>query len=170
MARAAELTSATFRQVLSCYPTGVVGITAVDGDAAVGMAANSFTSVSLEPPLVLFCAGHSSTTWPRIRAAGRFAVNVFAHDQSDLCARFASSGGDRFEGSRWTPSPLGSPVLDGTAAVLDCEIADIHLAGDHDIVVGRVAHAFSEPDRAPLVFHQGGYAALAGLDANAASS
>ena len=95
---APTIDSAHYRQVLGHFATGVTVITAIDDGEAVGLAANSFTSVSLEPPLVAFCAAHESTTWPRIRAARRFCVNVLAEDQEDVCRVFAAKGADRFAG------------------------------------------------------------------------
>ncbi|MFD4250048.1 flavin reductase family protein [Amycolatopsis thermoflava] len=139
----------TFRTTLSRFTTGVVVVTAAGG---AGMVVSSFTSVSLAPPLVLFCAGNTSTTWPRIREAGAFCANVLAAGQEDLARRF-SGPGDRFAGVPHRPGVLGSPVLAGVHAHLECEITDAHPAGDHTIVVGRVVALDSGDGTAPLVFH-----------------
>ncbi|MDQ0382957.1 flavin reductase family protein [Amycolatopsis thermophila] len=141
--------SATYRTTLSRFTTGVVVVTAAGG---AGMVVSSFTSVSLAPPLVLFCAGNTSSTWPRIREAGAFCANVLAAGQEDIARRF-SGPGDRFAGVPHRPGVLGSPVLHGVHAHLECEISDEHPAGDHTIVVGRVVALDTGRDTAPLVFH-----------------
>lgn len=132
----------------------MVTATGPDGKAA-GMAVGSFFSVSLEPPLVGFCAGKSSTSYPSIEAAGQFAVNVLGADQEGACRNFANKGGDKFDGIAHHPSPVtGSPVLDGVHAWLDCTIEVVHEAGDHWIVVGRV-HDLGRHDGLPIVFYRG---------------
>jgi 3-hydroxy-9,10-secoandrosta-1,3,5(10)-triene-9,17-dione monooxygenase reductase component len=149
-----------FRRVLGHLPTGVTLITAMTPVGPTGMAVNSFTSVSLDPPLVSFCAARGSSTWPRIRAAGAFTVNVLGEDDADLCRRFARKGADRFAGVRYRPGATGAPVLDGVAAYLACRLQDEHDAGDHVIVVGRVVHLDADEAVRPLVFHGGSYCAL----------
>lgn len=155
-----EVDESVYRQVLGHFATGIAVITAVDQGEPVGMAANSFTSVSLDPPLVLFCAGTSSTTWPRIRAAGAYAVNVLAADQEHVSRAFAGKDGDRFDGVAWRVGTTGSPILGGALAFLDCTIETEHDAGDHVIVVGRVVGLGVERDGPPLLFFRGGYADL----------
>ncbi|HEY2207524.1 MAG TPA: flavin reductase [Pseudonocardia sp.] len=147
-----------FRQVLGNYPTGVTVITAIaeDGSPA-GMAVGSFTSVSLDPPLVAFLPDKSSTSFPKIRTAERFCVNVLAADQEDVCRAFATRGGDKFAGVRWTPTASGAPRIDGVAAWIECEFESIQEAGDHYLVLGRVRELDSGGERLPLVFFQGGY-------------
>jgi len=157
----AEIDGALYRQVLGHFATGVTVITAVDSGEPVGMAANSFTSVSLDPPLVLFCAGTSSTTWPRIDAAGAYAVNILAGDQEEVSRKFAAKDGDRFEGVGWSTAVTGSPILDGALAYLDCTIEARHDAGDHVLVVGRVVDLAVPREGPPLLFFRGGYADLA---------
>ncbi|HET7041384.1 MAG TPA: flavin reductase family protein, partial [Gemmatimonadales bacterium] len=103
--------SARFRTVLGHFATGVTVVTAHGPDGALGMAANSFTSVSLDPPLVLVCMAHSSTTWPGIRDSGHFCVNILGDHQEETCRRFGARGGDRFEGIGWNHGKTGSPVL-----------------------------------------------------------
>lgn len=149
--------AARFRQVLGHFPTGVTVITAVDDGEPVGLAVGSFASVSLEPPLVLFCAAQSSSSWPRIRAAGTFCVNVLAEDQEDVCRVFASKGADKFAGLGWKHSALGAPLLDGVLAWMDCEIADVVAEGDHDVVIGRVHDLAVNHEGGPLLFFRGGY-------------
>jgi 3-hydroxy-9,10-secoandrosta-1,3,5(10)-triene-9,17-dione monooxygenase reductase component len=148
---------ARFRHVLGHFCSGVAVITAMEGTFPVGFACQSFTALSLEPPLVSFSPARTSTTWPRIRRAGRFAVNVLAEDQEDLCRAFAVSGGDKFGGVDWSPSPTGSPVLGGGLAWIDCEVANEYEAGDHLIVVGSVVDLGVESDTLPLLFFRGGY-------------
>ncbi|MPZ89460.1 MAG: flavin reductase [Nitriliruptorales bacterium] len=149
-----------FRRVLGRFPTGVTIVTAQAADRPVGMAVNSFTSVSLDPPLILFCAARSSTTWPHIRSAGAFTVNVLGEDHGALCRVFAHKGTDRFNGVRYRTGATGAPVLDGVAAHLDCRIDALHTAGDHVIVVGRVEDHHADDRVRPLVFHGGTYAGL----------
>lgn len=151
--------AAHFRQVLGHFPTGVTVITSTNPDGApVGLAVGSFFSVSLEPPLVAFCAEKTSSTYPKIEASGRFAVNVLADDQEDVCRIFASKAADRFMGVGYKPAPRsGAPLLAGVLAWIDCEIDVVHEAGDHWIVIGRVHDLDVAREGAPLVFFRGGY-------------
>jgi len=149
-----------FRHVLGHVPTGVALITASTPAGPVGMAVNSFTSVSLDPPLVSFCAAHTSSTWPLVRAAGAFSVNVLGEDHSEVSRLFARKGADRFAGLSHRPGATGAPVLDGVAAHLDCELYAEHAAGDHVIVLGRVVHLDADQGVRPLVFHGGNYCGL----------
>ncbi|MGQ0483238.1 MAG: flavin reductase family protein [Pseudonocardia sp.] len=147
-----------FREVLGNYPTGVAVVTAIAEDGRpVGMAVGSFTSVSLDPPLVAFLPDRSSTSFPRIRTAASFCVNVLAADQEALCRGFAVRGGDKFAGVSWAPARSGAPRLDGVAAWIDCDFESITEAGDHYIVLGRVRELHAPGDRPPLVFFRGGY-------------
>lgn len=166
MSVSAGIDGATFRRVLGHYPTGVCVVTAIDPDgAASGMVVGSFTSVSLDPPLVAFLPDKSSTSWPRIERAGRFCVNVLASDQGDLCRRFASKGEDKFAGLAHRVSANGSPVLDDVVAWIDCTLDAVHEAGDHYIVLGRVHELdISRPDQ-PLLFFRGKYGNFVPLDA-----
>jgi flavin reductase (DIM6/NTAB) family NADH-FMN oxidoreductase RutF/DNA-binding IclR family transcriptional regulator len=157
LSRSTAFDPLTFRSALGHFPTGVAVITAVLDDAPVGMAVGSFTSVSLEPPLVAFLPDRGSTTFPRIRAAGSFCVNVLAGDQESVCRSFAAKGSDKYAGISWRPASSGAPVLDGAVAWIDCDIDTIHDAGDHFIVVGRVRELQAETDRTPLLFFKGGY-------------
>jgi 3-hydroxy-9,10-secoandrosta-1,3,5(10)-triene-9,17-dione monooxygenase reductase component len=145
---------AEMRRVLGHFASGVTIVTGLDDGEPVGFACQSFTSVSLEPPLVLFCPAHTSSTWPRIRKAGAFSVNVLAEDQMDLCMRFASSGGDKFAGLDWHTTPWG-PSLDGVIATVHCEIEQVHAAGDHDVVIGHVRELVTHREVGPLLFFRG---------------
>ncbi|MFB9891789.1 flavin reductase family protein [Planobispora takensis] len=148
-----------FRSVLGHFATGVVAITAIDPETGepCGLAANSFTSVSLDPPLVAFCVAHTSTSWPRVRAAATLTVNVLAEHQQPVCAALASRGGDKFADLDWAASPCGNPVIGGTLAWIDCSVEAEYPAGDHVIVVARVHQLDIQGDRGPLVFFRGGY-------------
>lgn len=157
-----DFDSDEFRAVLACFATGVAVITAIDGGEAVGLVCNSFTSLSLEPPLVLWCPAKTSTTWPRIRAAGKWAASFLGEQGEETSRRFAASGTDRFTGSRWTPGKTGAPILEGAIAWVECETSVEHDAGDHLIVVGQVVGLGRAPDGLPLVFFGGGYRHLAG--------
>lgn len=154
--------AASFRAVLGHFATGVTVITAMDGDEPVGMAANSFTSVSLDPPLVLFCAATASTTWPRIERAGRFTVNVLDERQEEVCRVFALKDADRFAIVDWHAGGHGSPVLHDVHAWLECTIEAQHPAGDHVIVVGRVRELGLTANAGPLLFYRGRYGRLIG--------
>jgi 3-hydroxy-9,10-secoandrosta-1,3,5(10)-triene-9,17-dione monooxygenase reductase component len=149
--------SATYRTVLGHFATGVVLVTAVDGDEPVGMACNSFTSVSLDPPLVLFCAAKSSTTWPRIQAAGKWAANFLDDDGEEICRLFAQKGADRFARVSYTSGRSGAPILEDALAYVDCETVVEHDAGDHVIVVGSVVELGYQAEGKPLLFYRGGY-------------
>lgn len=154
--------SARFRQVLGHFPTGVTVITAgSSADDRVGLAIGSFFSVSLDPPLVGFCAGKSSTSWPRIREAGRFCVNVLGADQEDVSRAFSSKAPDKFEGMGFKPAPFsGAPLLDGVLAWIDCDLDVVHDAGDHEVAIAKVHDLQVGDDRRPLVFFRGGYGTL----------
>lgn len=147
-----------FREVLSNYPTGVTVITAMGLDGhPVGMAVGSFTSVSLDPPLVAFFPEKTSTTFPRIREAGSFCVNVLSAAQEQHCRSFAARGNDKFQGIDWEPAGSGSPLLDGVVAWVDCDIESVVEAGDHYVVLGRVRALDVSSPSLPLVFFRGGY-------------
>ncbi|WP_344570510.1 flavin reductase family protein [Streptomyces axinellae] len=156
----APVDPARFRRVLGDFASGVTVVTApaADGEAGpAGFACQSFASLSLEPPLVSFMVGRTSTTWPRIARAGVFCVNVLSAGQGELCRAFAVSGADKFAGVAHSPAPgTGSPLLAGVSAWIDCEIHAVHTGGDHLIVVGRVRALDAVDDgTGPLVFHRG---------------
>ena len=148
---------ARFRQVLGHFVTGVTVVTGIAGGDPVGLAVNSFTSASLEPALVAFCVARRSRTWPELRAAGSFCVNILADDQEALSRAFAGHPPDRFKGVGWRPGPSGAPILAGGLAWIDCTVDAEHDAGDHLIVVGRVNELAVGGEGRPLVFYRGGY-------------
>jgi len=149
--------AARFRQVMGRFCTGVTVVASVP-DEPVGFTVQSFSSVSLDPPLVSVCPSRASTSWPRIRTTGVFCVNVLAEDQEALARLFATRGADKFQGVGWKPSAVsGSPVLDGALAWIDCRIEAEHDGGDHLVVLARVVEMGVEGDGRPLLFYRGGY-------------
>ena len=149
-----------YRQVLGHFPTGVTIVTGMQGDEPVGLTIGSFSSVSLDPPLVGFFPQVVSERWPAIEESGAFAVNVLAAHQGELAWRFAKTGMDhQFEGVGWSPSALtGSPVIDGVIAWMDCSIYKVVEAGDHWFVMGEIKefeHLHPDEDPLPLLFYRG---------------
>jgi flavin reductase (DIM6/NTAB) family NADH-FMN oxidoreductase RutF/DNA-binding IclR family transcriptional regulator len=153
-----------FRQVLGQYPTGVCIITArQEDDSRVGFVVGSFTSVSLDPPLVAFFPDKGSTTWPKIRGAGKFCVNILSADQEDVCRIFAGRTQDKFAGIHNRQAASGSPIIDGVVAWIDCDLESVQEAGDHYMVLGRVRELNVEESTLPLLFFEGGYGRFAPL-------
>jgi 3-hydroxy-9,10-secoandrosta-1,3,5(10)-triene-9,17-dione monooxygenase reductase component len=150
------------REVLGHFASGVTVVTSLPEEGPIGFTCQSFSSLSLDPPLVVFAPARSSSTWPRLREIGRFCVNVLAEDQDRLSAAFARSGGDKFAGVHWRHSRLGSPVLDDVVAWIDCELWAEYDGGDHTLVAARVLDLGADPRRRPLLFHRGGYGLLEG--------
>jgi len=146
------LDARSLREALGRFATGVAFVTAAPGGEPEGLIVNSFTSVSLDPPLVSFSPSRSSLTWQRMRRAGRFGVNILGRAHEGFTRRAAAPGADRFAGLGWQPGPGGAPLLADALAVLECEIVDEHPAGDHSIVVARVAHLQVRAVDEPLVF------------------
>ena len=156
-----EIDPAIFRQVLGAYPTGVAVITAIDEQGEpVGMVVGTFTSVSLDPPLVGFLPDKSSTSWPRIEKAGRFCVNVLGSDQQQLCRQLAGKG-DRFAGVNLTVSDHGVPVLADSIVTIECTIHSVTEAGDHWFVLGNVLRMEAPREGDPMLFHRGRYGGFA---------
>lgn len=144
-----------FRTALGRYATGVTVVTAEAADGPVGITANSFTAVSLDPPLVLWCPARRSARFHALTEAAHFAIHVLAYDQLDLSLRFSRSGGD-FSGLGDDRTPEGAPALQGALARFDCAAHAAHDGGDHAILVGRVLRATFR-DGAPLLFWGGLY-------------
>lgn len=152
-----DIDPAHFRRVLGSLPTGVTVITAHGADGPIGFAANSVTSVSLDPPLMLFCPAKSSSTWPALRDVGAFCINVMASHHREVTGRFAARGTDRFAGVGCVDRPTG-PALADAVAWIECRLHEEHDAGDHTIVVARVvAIEAAEHAAQPLVFFRGAY-------------
>ena len=149
--------SAHFRAVMGHFTTGIAIVTAMEGTEPVGLTCQSFMSLSLDPPLVAFSPAKSSTSWPRIRQAGAFCVNVLTEAQEDVCRVFATTGADKFRGVGWRSGETGSPILDDALAWIDCRIEHEIDAGDHVIVIGRVLELDVSRTGRPLLFYRGGY-------------
>lgn len=152
--------TARLRQVYGAFPTGVTALAALIDGRPAGLAASSFNSVSLDPPLVSVAIAHTSTTWPLIRSAPRFGVSVLSTEQEAVSRQLAASTGDRFAGLRWRGTDAGAVVLDDATAWLDCSIHEVVRAGDHDLLLLRVHDLGVHPDRPPLVFHASQYRRL----------
>lgn len=151
-----------FRQVLGHYPSGVCVITAQAGDGTLsGMAVSSFTSVSLDPPLVAFFPAITSSSWAKMKEAEHFGVNILAQDQRSICRQFAVSGADKFAGVSYQMSSRGVPLLDGVVAQIECRVHDVIEAGDHYIVLGHVLDLSADSTRDPMLFFQSGYGGFA---------
>ncbi len=146
-----------FRQVLGHFCTGVTIITALDEGGPAGFACQAFAALSLDPPLVLFCPGRSSATWPRIARAGHFCANVLTSGQRELARVFGAPGAGKFAGVPWSPSPSGAPVLDGVLTWVGCAVETVQEAGDHYVVVGRVTELGACHRGRPLLFYRGRY-------------
>ena len=155
-------TARAFREALGCFGTGVTVVTAVSDGAPIGMTANSFASLSLDPALVLWAPAKSSRRYAAFIGAEHFTIHIMAEDQHELARHFAQAGNgfDRFD---WAPSPDGVPVLAGCLARFDCTRTALHDGGDHTIVVGRVDRAACRPGRG-LIFKRGQYGGFTGAD------
>ncbi|SOD95365.1 flavin reductase family protein [Blastococcus haudaquaticus] len=145
------------REVLGHFASGVTVVTAATEEGPLGFTCQSFSSLSLDPPLVALAPARTSTTWPRLRRIGRFCVNVLSEGQDAVSQNFARSGPDKFAGVPWTPSAHGSPVLHDVVAWIDGELWAEYDGGDHTIVVARVLDLGAHADRRPLLFHRGTY-------------
>ncbi len=152
---AAAPTPDEMRRVMGQFATGVTVVTGLDDEGPVGFACQSFASVSLEPPLILICADHRGRAWPRIRETGRFCVNVLHEEQSDLCSRFGSSKGRKYEDLDWELSRWNTPALPGVLMRVHAEVHDVHIAGDHDVIIGRVLELDTVCEERPMVFFRG---------------
>ncbi|MFJ7141133.1 MAG: flavin reductase family protein [Pseudomonas protegens] len=152
-----------FREALGHYASGITVITSqVDGEP-IGFTCQSFYSVSMSPPLVSFSVMSSSASYPKIRQAGRFVVNILSGEQVRISNQFARKGSDKWHGVQWQESPLGNPIITGSLHWLDCEIHAEHAAGDHLIVIGEVKALNLQQAAAtqPLLYFKGQYCNLA---------
>ncbi|MBF6451131.1 flavin reductase family protein [Nocardia elegans] len=153
---------ADYKAVLGHFCSGVTVITAMGSDGPVGFSCQSFSSLSLDPPLICFCPARTSSTWPLIRESGLFCVNILAAHQLALCRQFAMSGADKFAGVSWDPASNGAPRLAGSIAWLTCSLEREVDGGDHTIVIGRVTDAEIHQAQPPLLFHRSAFRQLAG--------
>lgn len=145
----------TYRQVLGSFMTGVTVITTLDAEGAKrGITANSFTSVSLDPPLVLFCVDYRAASYETWQSSEGFVIHILQSEQQDLAKTFASKAEDKFVGLETTPSSTGAPILLDVHGWLDCKLSQTVIAGDHAIIIGEVVQYSAEPAR-PLGFYQG---------------
>jgi len=159
-----SIDAALFRQVLGSYPTGVSVVTALGQDGKpVGMVVGTFTSVSLDPPLVGFLPDKKSTSWPQIEAAGRFCVNVLGSDQQEVCRQVSAKGPEKFVGVEYALSQHNLPVIANSIACIECSIHSVVEAGDHWIVLGNVLGLEITRDEDPMLFHRGRYGGFAEL-------
>jgi len=148
--------SRAYRDTMGQYCTGVVIVTGNDDGRLVGFAAQSFVSLSLDPPLIAVCPAKTSTSWPRIRATGYFGINVLASDQEALSEVFAQAG--KAAETPWTTNATPAPILDDAMAYVECALAAEHDAGDHTVVVGQVlGFGILRPEARPLLYFRGGY-------------
>ena len=153
---------AEFRRVLGHFATGVTIVTTCDSDGRpTGLTASAFTSVSLDPPLVLVCIDHKSQSHGPLVDGGRFAVNILSVDQEALSRKFATTRLDKFDGVAYRLSPLGLPILAEALAHLECVTVSTHVEGDHTILVGRVEDV-SAGSGHPLLYYRGQYERLRG--------
>jgi flavin reductase (DIM6/NTAB) family NADH-FMN oxidoreductase RutF len=154
------LTSEQLRKVLGHFATGVTVVTTrLPADEPRGFTVNSFTSVSLDPPLVLVCVAHATESFQAMSQAEYFAVNFLAEDQEELSRTFAAKQGDRFARAAYTESPHGSPLLAGCLGYVECRKIASHAHGDHTIIIGEVLAAQANGG-SPLLFYRGSYTRL----------
>lgn len=155
-AQAPSFSTAEFRAALGMFATGVTIVTARGADGTrIGLTANSFNSVSLEPPLVLWSLARASGSMPTLGTGSHYAINVLAADQKELAERFARRSADRFQGVDFTDGVAGAPLLAGAVAVFECFNRSRYEEGDHVIFVGEVEHCAHRPGASPLLFHGG---------------
>ncbi len=153
---ATSFDTARFRETLGHFATGVTVVTATEEGEPVGFTCQSFSSLSLDPPMVALAPGKNSTSWPRIAEAGSFCVNVLSSTQEALARDFAVTGRDKFVGVGWEPGGNGAPRLQGALAWIECELLLAHDAGDHEIVFGEVRDMGVNPG-SPLLYYRGGF-------------
>jgi 3-hydroxy-9,10-secoandrosta-1,3,5(10)-triene-9,17-dione monooxygenase reductase component len=151
---------ARFRHVLSHFASGVVVITGIADGLPAGFTCQSFTALSLDPPMVLFCPAKTSTSWPLLAGAPYLCINILSQGQHRLSDAFARSGADKFAGVTWTPTPHGAPALDGAAAHIEARVAGRHDGGDHHVVICLVESLAAAADADPLLYYRSGYHTL----------
>lgn len=152
-----------FRRALSAFPTGVMAVCGLVEGRPAGMVVNSFTSISLEPPLVAISAARTSSTWPAL-SGGRLGLSVLSADQEAVCRQLSSRNGDRFAEAGWHATSDGAVLIRDAALWLECDVRSVFDGGDHEIVVMEVLHVNEFPDVDPLVFHQSRFHAIQGVN------
>jgi 3-hydroxy-9,10-secoandrosta-1,3,5(10)-triene-9,17-dione monooxygenase reductase component len=165
--QAGEADTQRFRQVLGHFATGVTVITGIDDGQPLGFACQAFAALSLDPPLVLFCPGKSSGTWPRLARSGELGVNVLAAGQRDLARKFGVSSADKFGGVSWTAAPNGAPILADVLTWASCTVETVQEAGDHFVVIARVTGLGDSVAGDPLLFYRGRFTLSAATDGDA---
>lgn len=151
-----------FRRVLGHFATGVTIVTTCDADGRpTGLTASAFTSVSLDPPLILICVSHKSQSYPALMERGRFAVNFLRREHEEISRRFATTRLDKFDGIAYQVSEFGVPVLADALAHVECVTVNRHVEGDHTVIIGRVEGAGSTSGE-PLLYYRGQYVRLGG--------
>ncbi len=149
-----------YRAVLGRFASGVTIVTTVDSDGRdQGMTVSAFSSLSLDPPLVLVCIDHGASLWPVLQHAAHYAINILSAEQEALSRRFSSREGDRFDGIGFTRGGTGVALLDDTLAAVECTVTARLTQGDHTILVGTVEYGVAR-DLQPLLYYRGGYASL----------
>jgi len=155
---------AILRQAYGCFPSGVTAVCALRDGAPIGLAASSFTSVSLSPPLVSLCVRRASRTWPKLRDCPRLGVSVLAAAHDAACLSLSRPEGDRFARVEWEPTEAGAVFVRGASAWLDCSVETELPAGDHTIALLRIHGLRAEPETTPLIFHGSRFRTLAAID------
>lgn len=159
----AEFDDRAFRDAMGNFCTGVVAATSVFEGVPVGFAAQSFISLSLDPPLVALCPAKTSSSWPKISASGQFGINILSSGQKSICDAMAQSGGDKFAAFDWTQGNTGVPILAGIIGCVECDLIAEYEAGDHLIAVGAVKDfQILDESAAPLLFFRGAYGTFSG--------
>jgi flavin reductase (DIM6/NTAB) family NADH-FMN oxidoreductase RutF len=150
---------ARLKAVMGHFATGVTIVAGMDGDEPHGFTAQSFHSLSMDPPLILVCPGKSVASWPHIRTGGTFCVSILSREQESACMAFASKTADKFGATTWRPSPVTkSPMIDGALAWIDCKLHAEHDGGDHTVVIGRVLDVeINDLEQQPLLFYRAGF-------------
>lgn len=158
-----ELDPDSLRAAFANFPSGITAVCALDDGEPVGLAASSFVSVSLSPPLVSVCIQQSSSTWPNLRRSRRIGVSVLSSEQQDVCRSLASKTGNRFENVAYHTTCGGAVLIDDATAWLECSLHDVFTAGDHDVAFLRVHGLTASANIRPLVFHASSFHSLAVL-------
>jgi 3-hydroxy-9,10-secoandrosta-1,3,5(10)-triene-9,17-dione monooxygenase reductase component len=157
----ASLPDESFRRAMGSFPTGVAVVTAMEAGRPLGFTCQSVVSLSLDPRFVALAPAKSSTSWPRMKRAGHFCVNILAEHQDEIARRFSVSGGDKFSGLSWRAETTGAPVLVDVLAWVDCRLELVHDAGDHEFVIGTaLSVGIAEEERLPLLYYRSRYARL----------
>jgi len=156
-----QFDQALLRQAFSCFPSGVTAFCGLVAGSPEGMAASSFTTVSLDPPLVSVCMAKTSTTWPKLAGLARFGLSVLAGEHGSIARALASKNGDRFSQVDWTATEHGAVFVHGATLWLECALFNRVEAGDHEIVILRIVSLAAYPDVTPMIFHRSSFHELA---------